>query len=107
LPGFERGRRRGAATDAVRVGQRRFVPRLLLDVHHDRGVGVAARPITWRVNPPVPGTIPIAGRVTPTSDGRGHGNCFGRRLMPLYGLGGPGRKSRPPPNVCSPWPHEC
>ena len=40
VPGLQGSRRGGPAAGAVRVGERRGVPRLPVDVHDDRGVGV-------------------------------------------------------------------
>src|SRR5262249_35832389 len=44
------------------------------------------------------------GRATPTSGGRGGGNCWAMKSRPFYALGRPSRKSVPPPNACSTWP---
>ena len=40
LPRVQAGRRGRAAAGAVPLGERRGVPRLPVDIHHDRGVGV-------------------------------------------------------------------
>ena len=73
LPRLQGGRRGGPAAGAVRVGQRRGVPRLPVDVHDDRGLGVGSG--CGRVGGPHGLAMgqPRRARVTRTSAGRGDG----------------------------------
>ena len=77
LPRLQGGRRGGPAAGAVRVGEHRCVPRVPVDVHDDRGVGVG--PVGGGVGGPIGrrrGTTRTAARATRTSVGRGVGSCW-------------------------------
>ena len=107
VPRLQGGRRGGPAAGAVRVGERRGVPRLPVDVHDDRGVGLG--PAGGRVGGPLGlavGRRRCAARATRTSGGRGGVSCWARKFVRFYAPGSPRRKFRPPPNGCSAWLHE-
>ena len=95
----------GPAAGEVHLGEHRGVPRLPVDLHDDRGVGLG--PEGWRswwTARRRRGTRRHAGRATRTSGGRGGVNCWARRFVRFYARGLPRRKFRPQPKGCSAWP---
>ena len=88
LPRVQAGRRGGPAAGAVHLGERRGVPRLPVDVHDDRGVGLGPEGRrSWWTARPRRGTRRHAARATRTSGGRGVVNCWARRFVRFYAPG--------------------